>query len=251
MMVIIIVQQEQVGQGASGAVFKGELRLRLEREAAEGGGGKKRIELSTTVIALKQIFVPLWEDEAKELVAQFEREAALLSELRHANVVRFFGTSRSPDARYLYLVQEFCPSTLSAEIFRKKSERERGASGGGSSSCNSSSSSGAASSPAPSRTGDTVALPLRRTLTLCRQIASGMAYLHARRVIHRDLKPDNVLLAADGRVRICDFGVARYKDKLGSTGVAHMTGAVGTPIYLAPELWRPGRCVCVVGVLCV
>ena len=75
--------------GASGAVFKGELRLKGPARA-----GEPPPSVSTTTIALKQIFIPLWEDEAKELVRQFEREAGLLSELRHANVVRFFGTSR-------------------------------------------------------------------------------------------------------------------------------------------------------------
>ena len=83
------------------------------------------------LFVIRMLFVTQYRRVTKE-----GRTALIMAVVeRHANVVRFFGTSRSPDARYLYLVQEFCPSTLSAEIFRKKSERERGASGGGSSSC--------------------------------------------------------------------------------------------------------------------
>jgi serine/threonine protein kinase len=80
------------------------------------------------------------------------------------------------------------------------------------------------------------------------QIAAGLAALHQERVIHRDLKPGNVLIDGD-RVKIADFGISALKetvDPLGETATPDapksnltQTGALlGTPLYMAPELWR-------------
>jgi serine/threonine protein kinase len=63
------------------------------------------------------------------------------------------------------------------------------------------------------------------------QIACGLRDIHAAGVIHRDIKPANIRLDAEGVVKIIDFGLAR------SSAEAQTQGAVGTPIYMAPELW--------------
>jgi tetratricopeptide (TPR) repeat protein len=96
--------------------------------------------------------------------------------------------------------------------------------------------------------GVTLAERLRRgrlsvgeVLRISEQLADGLSAAHARGVIHRDLKPSNVMLAADGRVKILDFGVARSLGgamaESGST-VLTTTGAFGgTPAYAAPEQW--------------
>ena len=79
----------------------------------------------------------------------------------------------------------------------------------------------------------------------------GLDYLHANHVVHGDCKPDNLLLGADGHVKISDFGSSRM---LGRGDAAMMLRAVGTPAFLAPEVGDTHSSVCVCeegGVWCV
>ncbi|MGE0550110.1 MAG: protein kinase [Kofleriaceae bacterium] len=64
--------------------------------------------------------------------------------------------------------------------------------------------------------------------------ARGLAAVHARNIVHRDFKPENVLISGDDRVRVCDFGIAAFAQHRDLVRV----GAAGTPRYSAPEIWR-------------
>ena len=73
--------------------------------------------------------------------------------------------------------------------------------------------------------------PFDEILDLARQIADGLDYAHGRGIVHRDIKPANVLLTRDGRPKITDFGLAKWR-----TSELTMTGTVlGTPAYMSPE----------------
>jgi serine/threonine-protein kinase len=75
-------------------------------------------------------------------------------------------------------------------------------------------------------------LAIDETLSIARDIASGLAAAHARGVVHRDIKPGNVLLAGPRLAKITDFGLARIEGATRSTATA---GAAGTPAYMSPE----------------
>ncbi|HLK68969.1 MAG TPA: protein kinase [Bryobacteraceae bacterium] len=82
-------------------------------------------------------------------------------------------------------------------------------------------------------------LPVRKALELAAQLADGLAAAHAAGVVHRDMKPDNVMLTRDGRAKILDFGLSRYQPAVPSAeGTATMTQAgmiMGTVGYMSPE----------------
>ncbi|WP_224247763.1 protein kinase domain-containing protein [Hyalangium gracile] len=80
-------------------------------------------------------------------------------------------------------------------------------------------------------------LGVRRALELLEAITAGLAHAHARHVIHRDLKPRNIFLTREGRVKLLDFGLAHVTSTATASVPPHLPMA-GSPPYMAPEQWR-------------
>ena len=79
---------------------------------------------------------------------------------------------------------------------------------------------------------DDKTLPEEEVRNIAKQLVRALHYLHSHRIIHRDMKPQNVLIGANGCVKLCDFGFARAM----SCSTLVVTSIKGTPLYMAPEL---------------
>jgi len=153
------------------------------------------------VCAVKVMHSGLGDDH--DFAARFVREARSAARLSHPNVVAVF--DQGDDDGTLFLAMEYIPGHTLRDVIRKESP-----------------------------------MPPAKALTLLEPVLSALAAAHAAGLIHRDVKPENVLLADDGRVKVADFGLARAV----SAETQHTaTGGVliGTVSYLSPELVVDGR----------
>ena len=147
-------------------------------------------------IALKELFVEETELANPVTIEEFLIEIKFLSKLKHANIVQFLGISSPAGTGKLYLITEL----MHFGSLRDVLDRNRN-------------------------------LPWPLRLKLAKDAGKGMAYLHSRKVIHRDLKPQNLLVNDAWTCKIADFGISTVKEAQTRT----MT-CIGTPTYMAPEV---------------
>ena len=172
-------------------------RFEILKVLGRGGMGtvyKARDVKLDRVVALK-ILAQKWLNDA-EFIARFEREAKAVSALTHPNIVQSFGSGRL--SWRPYLMMEFVDGESLGHLLRVNRRLDE-----------------------------------FRALTVARDVAGALGHAHGLSIVHRDVKPDNVLIAASGAVKLTDFGLAKLlqeTDELTRSGVA-----VGTPHYISPE----------------
>ena len=171
-------------------------RYRVEESIGRGGMAdvyKVYDNLRASHLAIKV----LREDLARDRIflRRFQREAQTLSRLQHRHIVRFYGLEQ--DGMDVFMLMDFIDGeSLRDVIFR-------------------------ANRP----------LDQNKMMEILKPVCSALHYAHQMGMLHCDIKPGNILLAANGEVLLTDFGIARLSD----AATATLVGA-GTPAYMAPEL---------------
>jgi len=167
----------------------------LERLLGQGGFAWAFVgrEPDGTPVAIK-VLKPRYAGDA-QFESRFRNESETAAKLEHPNIIRIRSVAKSGE--HVYFAMDLCADSLGARIARE----------------------------GPLAEAD--------ILRLARGIVAALEFAHEQGVIHRDLKPDNILIRSDGTAVLTDFGIARaVSGYVASTGV-NMT--IGTPQYLSPE----------------
>jgi serine/threonine-protein kinase len=171
---------------------------RYELEELVGTGGmssvfRARDTLLERRVALKILHQHFTEDE--QYVERFRREARAVASLSHPNIVTIL--DRGEDEGRQFIVFELVEGRTLAEVLHEEGR-----------------------------------LPVPRALEIAIQVARGLGFAHEQGLVHRDVKPQNVILNGGGRAKVTDFGIAR---SLEVQGVTQSGAVLGTSNYIAPE----------------
>ena len=172
-------------------------RYRIEREI--GRGGMAVVYLADDLRHHRKVAIKFIQPELAQAVgpARFLREIEIAARLTHPHIVPLYDSGEI-DGRLFYVMPY-----LGGESLRDRLERER-------------------------------QLPLFDALAIGRQVASALEYAHAHGVVHRDVKPENILLY-EGEALVLDFGIARAVSAAQATRITGTGLVVGTPEYMSPE----------------
>ncbi len=177
-----------------GAIFA--KRYEIIEELGRGGMGRLYRVLDTKInqeVALKILHPEISRDQ--ETIDRFSNELRLARQIAHKNVCRMFHLGEHEDS--YFIIMEYIPGQDLQSMIKMTKQ-----------------------------------LSTETAISIAKQISEGLAEAHRMGVIHRDLKPGNIMIDRDGNARILDFGIARSIESRGMTKSGHL---IGTPEYMSPE----------------
>jgi Protein kinase domain/Putative zinc-finger len=178
-------------------------RYRIVRKLGQGGMGavyQAEHKLMERVVAVKVIAAGLVD--SPDAVERFQREVRAAAKLDHPNIVRAFDADTAGGA--MLLAMEFVPGRSLADVVHSKGP-----------------------------------LPVAYACQCVRQAAQGLQHAAEQGMVHRDIKPQNLMLSDKGVVKVLDFGLAKVvSERLSQPGLTGQNMVMGTPEYMAPEQVR-------------
>jgi serine/threonine-protein kinase len=159
-----------------------------------GQGGMGSLYVGWDPMLERQIAIKLLRDDSDELRERFAREARAVARLRHRNIVTIFDVGEQDG--HPFIAMEYIHGETLAELIRTPS-----------------------------------ALSTARKLQLMEELCDGLGFAHKAGIVHRDVKPANVMVEHDGVVKILDFGIARIAE----SGMTQAGMLIGTLNYMSPE----------------
>lgn len=180
-------------------ITKGQrINDRYEIIRSIGEGGMANVYLATDIILNRLVAVKILRGDLSEdekFIRRFQREAIAASSLNHPNIVEIYDVGEDNDKHFI--VMEYIEGKTLKNLIKKRG-----------------------------------ALTLPEVVDIMLQLTSALAHAHDSYIIHRDIKPQNVIIMEDGRVKIMDFGIAA---QLNSNELTQTNSVMGTVYYLPPE----------------
>lgn len=180
-------------------------KYQIQKKIGAGGMGAVYLAMDTTLkrqVALK--LLPREKAGNQTLVKRFKAEAQAAANLRHDNIVMVYEAGEADGS--LYIAMEFVDGTDVANLVAKRG-----------------------------------VLPVSRSIEIIKQIAKALQHAHEKGIVHRDIKPGNILLRRDGLAKLADMGLARSLDDHADTGITRAGTTVGTVDYMSPEQSRDSK----------
>jgi eukaryotic-like serine/threonine-protein kinase len=180
-----------------------EIGGRYRIEGRLGFGGMSTVHLAMDQRLERQVAVKLLAEHLAEdptFVSRFQREAQAAARLVHPNIVQVFDSGQDESTGQYFIVMEYIEGQSCAEILR-----------------------------------DDGWVEVDEAIAIIDQACEGLHYAHRHGVVHRDVKPGNLLRAREGEVKLADFGIAKATEQ---SSITQVGSVLGTAAYLAPEQAR-------------
>jgi len=180
-----------------------EIAGRYRLEGRLGFGGMSTVHLALDERLERQVAVKLLAEHLADdptFVSRFQREAQAAARLVHPNIVQVFDSGQDDSTGQYFIVMEYIEGQSCAEILR-----------------------------------DDGWLEVDESISIIDQACEGLHYAHRHGVVHRDVKPGNLLRAREGDVKLADFGIAKATEQ---SSITQVGSVLGTAAYLAPEQAR-------------